>query len=319
MSESDTGAETGEKKKSLFRRMKEGLARSTRNLSDGITGIFTKRKLDAATLDELEELLIAADLGLDAAAAIAEAVGKDRHDKEITPEEIRRVVADEIAQALKPVERPLAIDTTKKPFVILMTGVNGAGKTTTIGKIGAKLKAEGKSVMLAAGDTFRAAAVEQLKVWGSRIGAPVCATKIGGDAAGLAYEALARAKDEGTDVLMIDTAGRLQNKADLMAELEKVIRVMRKLDPEAPHAALLVLDATTGQNAVNQVEIFGKVAGITGLVVTKLDGTARGGILVAIARKFGLPVHMIGVGEGIDDLQDFSAEAYAKAITGAAA
>lgn len=317
MSETDT--ETGEKKKSLFQRMKEGLTRSTKSLSDGVTGIFTKRKLDAATLEELEELLISADLGLDAAAAVTEAVGKDRYDKEVSPEEIRVILAGEIAKVLKPVEQPLAIDTTKKPFVILMAGVNGAGKTTTIGKIGAKLKAEGKSVMLAAGDTFRAAAVEQLKIWGSRIGAPVCATKIGGDAAGLAYEALARAKEEGTDVLMIDTAGRLQNKADLMAELEKVIRVMRKLDPEAPHAALLVLDATTGQNAVNQVEIFGKVAGITGLVVTKLDGTARGGILVAIARKFGLPVHMIGVGEGIDDLQDFSAEAYAKAITGAAA
>ncbi|MBX3445416.1 MAG: signal recognition particle-docking protein FtsY [Parvibaculaceae bacterium] len=317
MSETDT--ETGEKKKSLFQRMKEGLTRSTKSLSDGVTGIFTKRKLDAATLEELEELLISADLGLDAAAAVTEAVGKDRYDKEVSPEEIRVILAGEIAKVLKPVEQPLAIDTTKKPFVILMAGVNGAGKTTTIGKIGAKLKAEGKSVMLAAGDTFRAAAVEQLKIWGSRIGAPVCATKIGGDAAGLAYEALARAKDEGADVLMIDTAGRLQNKADLMAELEKVIRVMRKLDPEAPHAALLVLDATTGQNAVNQVEIFGKVAGITGLVVTKLDGTARGGILVAIARKFGLPVHMIGVGEGIDDLQDFSAEAYAKAITGAAA
>lgn len=309
--------ETGEKKKSLFQRMKEGLTRSTKSLSDGITGIFTKKKLDAATLEELEELLIAADLGLDAAAAVTEAVGRDRYDKEVSPEEIRNILASEIAKVLKPVERPLEIDATKKPFVLLMAGVNGAGKTTTIGKIGAKLKAEGKSVMLAAGDTFRAAAVEQLKVWGSRIGAPVCSTKVGGDAAGLAYEALARAKEEGTDVLMIDTAGRLQNKADLMAELEKVIRVMRKLDPEAPHAAILVLDATTGQNAVNQVEIFGKVAGITGLVVTKLDGTARGGILVAIARKFGLPVHMIGVGEGIDDLQTFSAEAYARAITGA--
>ncbi|MBX3508383.1 MAG: signal recognition particle-docking protein FtsY [Parvibaculum sp.] len=297
--------------------MKEGLTRSTKSLSDGITGIFTKKKLDAATLEELEELLISADLGLDAAAAMTEAVGRDRYDKEVSPEEIRNILASEIAKVLKPVEQPLEIDRAKKPFVILMAGVNGAGKTTTIGKIGAKLKAEGKSVMLAAGDTFRAAAVEQLKVWGARIGAPVCSTKIGGDAAGLAYEALARAKEEGTDVLMIDTAGRLQNKADLMAELEKVIRVMRKLDPEAPHAALLVLDATTGQNAVNQVEIFGKVAGITGLVVTKLDGTARGGILVAIARKFGLPVHMIGVGEGIDDLQTFNAEAYAKAITGA--
>ncbi|MEX0839811.1 MAG: signal recognition particle receptor subunit alpha, partial [Parvibaculum sp.] len=208
MSEGETNIETGEKKKSLFQRMKEGLSRSTKNLSDGITGIFTKRKLDAATLEELEELLIAADLGLDASAAIAEAVGKDRYDKEVGPEEIRHIVADEIAKVLKPVEKPLLIDATKKPFVILMAGVNGAGKTTTIGKIGAKLKGEGKSVMLAAGDTFRAAAVEQLKVWGSRIDAPVCATKIGGDAAGLAYEALARAKDEGTDVLMIDTAGR---------------------------------------------------------------------------------------------------------------
>ena len=316
---SGTDTETGEKKKSLFQRMKEGLTRSTKSLSDGITGIFTKKKLDAATLEELEELLIAADLGLDAAAAVTEAVGKDRYDKEVSPEEIRTILAGEIAKVLKPVEQPLTIDAAKRPFVILMAGVNGAGKTTTIGKIGARLKAEGKSVMLAAGDTFRAAAVEQLKVWGARIGAPVCSTKLGGDAAGLAYEALARAKEEGTDVLMIDTAGRLQNKAGLMAELEKVIRVMRKLDPEAPHAALLVLDATTGQNAVNQVEIFGKVAGITGLVVTKLDGTARGGILVAIARKFGLPVHMIGVGEGIDDLQTFSAEAYARAITGVAA
>lgn len=305
------------KKKSLFQRMKEGLTRSTKTISEGITGIFTKKKLDAATLEELEELLISADLGLDAAASVTEAVGRDRYNKEVSPEEIRAILAGEIAKVLKPVEKPFEIDPTKKPFVVLMAGVNGAGKTTTIGKIGAKLKAEGRSVMLAAGDTFRAAAVEQLKVWGERIGAPVCSTKVGGDAAGLAYEALARAREEGTDVLLIDTAGRLQNKADLMAELEKIIRVMRKLDPETPHAALLVLDATTGQNAVNQVEIFGKLAGITGLVMTKLDGTTRGGILVAIARKFGLPVHMIGVGEGIDDLQPFNAEAYAKAITGA--
>jgi len=317
VSESDTNTENGEKKKSIFRRMKEGLTRSTKNLSDGITGIFTKKKLDAATLEELEDLLISADLGLDAAASVTEAVGRDRYNKEVSPEEIREILAGEIAKVLKPVEKPFEIDPTKKPFVVLMAGVNGAGKTTTIGKIGAKLKAEGRSVMLAAGDTFRAAAVEQLKIWGERIGAPVCSTKVGGDAAGLAYEALARAREEGTDVLLIDTAGRLQNKADLMAELEKIIRVMRKLDPETPHAALLVLDATTGQNAVNQVEIFGKLAGITGLVMTKLDGTARGGILVAIARKFGLPVHMIGVGEGIDDLQPFNAEAYAKAITGA--
>jgi fused signal recognition particle receptor len=319
---SETGETAGEgqgveKKKSFFQRMKEGLARSTRNISDGITGIFTRKKLDRATLDELEELLIAADLGIDTAAAVAEAVGKDRYDKEVTPEEIRAIVASEIAKVLAPVAKPFAIDAAKKPFVVLMVGVNGAGKTTTAAKIAARAKRDGKSVMLAAGDTFRAAAVEQLKVWGERIGAPVVTTKVGGDAAGLAYEALARAKDEKTDLLLIDTAGRLQNKADLMAELEKIVRVIRKLDPEAPHATLLVLDATTGQNAVNQVEIFGKIANVSGLVMTKLDGTARGGILVAIARRFGLPVHLIGIGEGIDDLQPFEADAFARAITGA--
>ena len=198
-----------------------------------------------------------------------------------------------------------------------MVGVNGAGKTTTAAKIAARAQAEGKSVMLAAGDTFRAAAVEQLKVWGERLNVPVVSTKIGGDAAGLAYEALARAREEKTDLLLIDTAGRLQNKTDLMAELEKILRVIRKLDPDAPHATLLVLDATTGQNALNQVDIFGKVAGVTGIVMTKLDGTARGGILVAIAKRFGLPVHMIGIGEQIDDLQPFDAKAFARAITGA--
>lgn len=314
--------ETGEvqeqqKKRSLFQRMKEGLARSTRTISDGITGIFTKRKLDQATLDELEELLIAADLGVDTALAITEAVGRDRYNKEVTPEEIRTILADEITKVLAPVEKPFVIDASKKPFVVLMVGVNGAGKTTTAAKIAARAKRDGKSVMLAAGDTFRAAAVEQLKVWGERIGAPVVTTKVGGDAAGLTYEALARAKQEGTDLLLIDTAGRLQNKTDLMAELEKIVRVMRKLDPETPHATLLVLDATTGQNAVNQVEIFGKIANVTGLVMTKLDGTARGGILVAIASRFDLPVHMIGVGEQIDDLQTFEADAFARAITGA--
>lgn len=316
MSESD--AEIAQKKKSLLQRMKEGLSRSTKNISDGITGIFTKRKLDAQTLGELEDLLIGADLGIDTAASITKALAKDRFDKEIASDEIRAILAADIAGRLSDVAKPLVIDINRKPFVILMVGVNGAGKTTTIGKIGAKLRAEGKSVMLAAGDTFRAAAVEQLKIWGERINAPVCSTKVGGDAAGLAYEALARARAEGSDVLLIDTAGRLQNKTDLMAELEKVLRVIRKLDPEAPHATLLVLDATTGQNALNQVDIFSKTAGVTGLVMTKLDGTARGGILVAIAARFGLPVHMIGVGEGIDDLQTFDAEAYARAITGAA-
>lgn len=316
MSESDS--EIAQKKKSLLQRMKEGLSRSTKNLSDGITGIFTKRKLDTQTLGELEDLLISADLGIDTAASITRALARDRFDKEIASDEIRAILAADIAGRLRDVAKPLVIDASKKPFVILMIGVNGAGKTTTIGKIGAKLRAEGKSVMLAAGDTFRAAAVEQLKIWGERINAPVCSTKVGGDAAGLAYEALARARAEGTDVLMIDTAGRLQNKTDLMAELEKVLRVIRKLDPDAPHATLLVLDATTGQNALNQVDIFGKTAGVTGLVMTKLDGTARGGILVAIAARFGLPVHMIGVGEGIDDLQTFDADTYARAITGAA-
>tara|TARA_R110000868_G_scaffold37785_3_gene133218 strand:+ start:2173 stop:3147 length:975 start_codon:yes stop_codon:yes gene_type:complete len=306
-----------EKKRSLFQRMKEGLTRSSRNLSDGITGIFTKKKLDRTTLGELEDLLISADLGLEAAADIVAAVGKGRHDKEVTGEEIREIVADEIATVLTPVALPFTIDSTRRPFTVLMVGVNGAGKTTTAAKIAARAKADGKSVMLAAGDTFRAAAVEQLKVWGERLNVPVVSTKIGGDAAGLAYEALARARDEKTDLLLIDTAGRLQNKTDLMAELEKVLRVIRKLDPDAPHATLLVLDATTGQNALNQVEIFGKVAGVTGIVMTKLDGTARGGILVAIAKRFGLPVHMIGIGEQIDDLQPFDAKAFARAVTGA--
>jgi len=304
-------------KKSLFKRMKDGLTRSTRAMSDGVTGIFTKRKLDGETLQDLEDLLVTSDLGLDVAAEITEAVAKDRYDREVSPEEVRNILAEEVTRVLKPVEFPFRVEASKKPFITLVVGVNGAGKTTTIGKIASKTKAEGKSVMLAAGDTFRAAAIEQLAVWGERVGAPVVTTKVGGDSAGLAYEAVERAQKDGTDLLMIDTAGRLQNKTDLMAELEKVIRVIRKLDDTAPHATLLVLDATTGQNALNQVEVFTKIAGVTGLVMTKLDGTARGGILVAIARKYGLPVHMIGVGEGIDDLQDFSAEGFAKALTGA--
>ncbi len=317
MSETDDQSTDTPEKKSLFKRMKEGLTRSTRAMSDGVTGIFTKSKLDSETLQDLEDLLVTSDLGLDVSVEITEAVAKDRYDKEVSPEEVRNILASEVARVLTPVEYPFRIDAAKKPFITLVVGVNGAGKTTTIGKIASKAKAEGKSVMLAAGDTFRAAAIEQLSVWGERVGAPVIKTKVGGDAAGLAFEAVERATNEGTDLLMIDTAGRLQNKTDLMAELEKVIRVIRKLDETAPHATLLVLDATTGQNALNQVEVFTKMAGVTGLVMTKLDGTARGGILVAIARKFGLPVHMIGVGEGIDDLQDFSAEAFAKALTGA--
>jgi len=304
-------------KKSLFKRMKDGLTRSTRAMSDGVTGIFTNRKLDGETLQDLEDLLVTSDLGLDVAAEITEAVAKDRYDREVSPEEVRNILAEEVTRVLKPVEFPFRVEASKKPFITLVVGVNGAGKTTTIGKIASKTKAEGKSVMLAAGDTFRAAAIEQLTVWGERVGAPVVTTKVGGDSAGLASEAVERARKDGPDLLMIDTAGRLQNKPALMAELEKVIRVIRKLDETAPHATLLVIDATTGQNALNQVEVFTKIAGVTGLVMTKLDGTARGGILVAIARKYGLPVHMIGVGEGIDDLQDFSAEGFAKALTGA--
>ena len=305
-----------EKKTKFFTRMKEGLSRSTRAMSDGVTGIFTKRKLDTETLQDLEDLLVTSDLGLDASIEITQAVAKDRYNKEVSPQEVRQILSAEIAKTLNAVEKPFQTDSAKKPNIVLVVGVNGAGKTTTIGKLAAKTRAEGKSVMLAAGDTFRAAAIEQLGVWGERVGAPVVKTKVGGDAASLAFEAVERATAEGTDLLLIDTAGRLQNKTDLMAELEKVIRVIRKLDDTAPHQTLLVLDATTGQNALNQVDVFQKIAGVTGLVMTKLDGTARGGILVAIAHKFGLPVHMIGVGEGVDDLQDFSADNFAKAITG---
>ncbi|WP_279358219.1 signal recognition particle-docking protein FtsY [Methylobacterium indicum] len=303
-------------KRGWWSRLTGGLKRTSSALSDRVTGLFTKRKLDADTLEELEDALIQADFGLDTAARIAEAVGKGRYEKGIAPDEVRAILAAEVERALDPVALPLAIDTTKKPFVILMIGVNGAGKTTTIGKLTQKFRAQGHSVMLAAGDTFRAAAIEQLRVWGERTGAPVVARPQGSDAAGLAYDALQAARDAGTDILLIDTAGRLQNKAGLMAELEKVLRVIRKLDAEAPHAVLLVLDATVGQNALSQVEIFQKAAGVTGLVMTKLDGTARGGILVALAAKFGLPVHFIGVGEGVDDLEPFAARDFARAIAG---
>ncbi|MDP3319236.1 MAG: signal recognition particle-docking protein FtsY, partial [Bosea sp. (in: a-proteobacteria)] len=274
------------------------------------------RKLDAGTLEDLEDILIQADLGLATAARVAKAVGEGRYDRQIEPSEVKAILAREVEAILSPVAQPLVIDATKKPFVILMVGVNGSGKTTTIGKLAAKFRAEGRSVMLAAGDTFRAAAIEQLKVWGERTGAEVVSGNQGADASGLAFEALQKAKAAGTDVLLVDTAGRLQNKTGLMGELAKVVRVIRKLDPEAPHAALLVLDATVGQNALSQVEAFGDTAGVTGLVMTKLDGTARGGILVALAAKFGLPVHFIGVGEGVEDLEPFSARDFARAVSG---
>lgn len=303
-------------RQSWFSRLTSGLKRSSDNLTSSITSVFTKRKLDAATLDELEDVLIQADLGLETAMSITETLRRDRFDREVSDSEVRAVLATEVEKVLGPVALPLTIDTAQKPFIILMIGVNGSGKTTTIGKLAQKFAAEGKSVMLAAGDTFRAAAIEQLQVWGKRTGAPVISKPAGSDASGLAFDAVTQAKAEGRDVLIIDTAGRLQNRDELMNELEKVIRVIKKVEPSAPHATLLTLDATTGQNALKQVEIFGKRAGVTGLVMTKLDGTARGGILVAIAKKFGLPVHFIGVGEGVEDLEPFEAKDFARAIAG---
>ncbi|WP_018183001.1 signal recognition particle-docking protein FtsY [Kaistia granuli] len=305
-------------KQNWFQRLKAGLSRSSNAISDGIVSVFTKRKLDADTLEEFEDVLIQADLGLTTSSAIIEALKKGRFGKEIDGNEVKAILAEEVSKVLTPVAKPLVIDPARKPHVILVVGVNGTGKTTTIGKLSAKLRSEGRSVMLAAGDTFRAAAVEQLKIWAQRTGSSIVARAIGADAAGLAFDALKDAQAAGTDVLMIDTAGRLQNRTELMAELEKVIRVIKKQDPTAPHSVLLTLDATTGQNALQQVEIFGRVAGVTGLVMTKLDGTARGGILVAIAAKYGLPIHFIGVGEGVDDLEPFAADDFARAIAGIA-
>jgi fused signal recognition particle receptor len=299
-----------------WRRLSSGLARTSASLGEAIGDLVRKRKLDATTLGELEDALIRADLGVDAAARIADAVGQGRYDKAIAADEVKAILAAEVEKVLAPVARPLVVDANAKPFVLLVAGVNGSGKTTTIGKLAAKFRAEGRAVLLAAGDTFRAAAIDQLKVWGARTHAPVIAREPGADAAGVAFEALERAKAQGADVLIVDTAGRLQNKAALMDELEKIVRVMRKLDPSAPHAVLLVLDATVGQNALAQVEAFRATAGVTGLAMTKLDGTARGGILVAIAERFGLPVHFIGVGEGVDDLEPFAARDFARAIAG---
>ncbi|WAC28673.1 signal recognition particle-docking protein FtsY [Ancylobacter sp. SL191] len=300
----------------FWKRLTQGLTRTASSLSTGITDLFTKRKLDATTLEDLEDILIRADLGVETSARIAEAVGKGRYEKGIDPEEVRALVAAEIEAVLTPIATPLSFETTSKPFVLLMVGVNGSGKTTTIGKLASTLRAQGKKVVLAAGDTFRAAAIEQLKVWADRTGATIVSREPGADAAGVAFDGLAKARADGADVLIIDTAGRLQNRAELMAELEKVVRVIKKQEPGAPHAVVLTLDATVGQNALSQVEAFTRVAGVTGLVMTKLDGTARGGILVAIAAKHRLPVHLIGVGEGIDDLQPFAARDFARAIVG---
>ncbi|HXV24142.1 MAG TPA: signal recognition particle-docking protein FtsY [Alphaproteobacteria bacterium] len=301
-------------KRGWFGRLRHGLSRSSGRLADGIAGIFTRRKLDQEMLDELEELLIQADLGAGTAARLVQEFGRTRFGREVTPEEVRAALASEIAEILEPVAQPLT--PSGAPAVVLVVGVNGSGKTTTIGKLAKLWREEGKRVMLAAGDTFRAAAVEQLQIWGERVGAPVVAKGAGADPAGLAYEALERARAEAIDILIIDTAGRLHTKANLMEELKKVIRVLRKLDPTAPHHCLLVLDATTGQNALAQVETFKEMVEVTGLIVTKLDGTAKGGVLIAIADKFKLPVHAIGVGEGADDLRPFSAQAFARGLMG---
>ena len=304
-----------EASESWWRRLAGGLKRSSTALS-AISDLVTKRKLDDATLAEIHDALIRADLGLDTAGRITTALGEGRHDAAISPDEVKAVVAAEIEKALAPVAQPLAIDTAKKPFVILVAGVNGSGKTTTIGKLAANFRDQGYSVMLAAGDTFRAAAIDQLKIWSQRSGAAFIAAAAGADAAGLAFDAIAAAKARGTDILLVDTAGRLQNRAELMDELQKIVRVMKKVDASAPHAVLLVLDATVGQNALSQVEIFNKAVGVTGLAMTKLDGTARGGILVAIAAKFAVPVHFIGIGEGVQDLAPFTARDFGRAIAG---
>ena len=299
-----------------LKRLAAGLKRSSSKLGDGIAGIFTKRKLDAATLGELEELLIASDLGPATAKALTQTIAKDRFEKDIAENEIREALATEIAAVLAPVAKPLVPSPANRPHVVLVVGVNGSGKTTTIGKLSKLLRGEGRKVMLVAGDTFRAAAVEQLKIWGERTGSPVVTGAPNADAAGLAFGALEQARRDGIDVLLIDTAGRLHNKADLMAELQKMIRVLRKLEPTAPHDVLLVLDAGIGQNALQQIEAFKEMVSVTGLVLTKLDGTARGGVLVALAERFKLPVHAIGVGETADDLRPFSADAFARALLG---
>jgi fused signal recognition particle receptor len=302
-----------------FSRLKAGLSKSSAKLGDGIAGIFKGgRKLDAASIGDLEELLIQADLGPATAAKLAGALQQRRFEREVSGDEVRTALAEEIAAILAPVAKPLVLNGAAKPHVVLVVGVNGSGKTTTIGKLAQQLRAEKKRVTLAAGDTFRAAAIDQLKIWGERTGCPVTAKQPGADAAGLAFEALEQAKARGDDALLIDTAGRLQNKAELMAELTKIVRVLKKLDPSAPHTVLLVLDANIGQNAHAQVDVFKSVAGVTGLAVTKLDGTAKGGVVVALAERFGLPVHAIGVGEAADDLRPFDPQDFARTLVGLA-
>lgn len=303
---------------SWFERIKQGLSRTAAPLVSGIGGLLTKKKLDRETLNEIEDLLIMADVGTKTAGALTAELAKEKFDKEVDSEEVRSFFADKIAAKLEPYAQELKIDPDKKPFVILMAGVNGAGKTTTIGKLAHQYKQRGLKVRLAAADTFRAAAVEQLKVWGERTGCPVVSRPTGSDAAGLVFDALAEARKNDDDILFIDTAGRLQNKSELMEELQKIIRIIKKQIPDAPHACLQVLDATVGQNAHSQVKIFSEMIPVTGLVLTKLDGTAKGGVTIALTDEFKLPVHLIGVGEQITDLQPFKAQDYARSLMGLA-
>jgi fused signal recognition particle receptor len=299
-----------------FGRLRAGLSRSSTRLTEGINTIFLRRRLDDAALGELEELLIASDMGMGLAEEVVAALRRSRFNQEVSPEEVRAALAEEVIRLVERVQRPLRVDPAKKPFVVLVVGVNGSGKTTTIGKLAKQYRDSGHSVILAAGDTFRAAAVEQLQIWGERADCPVLTRPTGSDAAGLAFDALAKAREERADLLLIDTAGRLHNKADLMAELQKIVRVLKKVDAEAPHAVLLVLDATVGQNAHAQAEIFRRMVGVTGIVMTKLDGTAKGGVLVSLAEKYAIPIHAIGIGESAEDLRPFEARAYARSLVG---
>lgn len=310
--------DTGEDQSGWLARIKRGLGRSASTLSGGIAGVLSKRRLDEETLEALEELLITSDLGVSLASRMTTELARTRLDKKTTPEEVREILANEVTNLLSGVAVPFSVDPIHKPHVVLVVGVNGTGKTTTVGKLAHVLRQQGRSTLIAAGDTFRAAAIEQLQVWGERSGAEVIAREPGADAAGLAYDALERARSEHAEVLLIDTAGRLHNKSDLMAELAKIVRVISKVDPSAPHSVLLVLDATTGQNALRQVEVFQEICNVTGIVMTKLDGTARGGVLVAVAERFGLPIHAIGVGEGVEDLRSFEAKSFAQALVGLA-
>ena len=297
-------------------RLRAGLQKSSSRLSQGIGGIFTGMRLDDAALEALEELLIEADLGVGPAARLTANLAEARFDKTVSAADVRAALAADIAKSLEAVARPLAIESSHRPHVVLVVGVNGTGKTTTIAKLAKQFTDEGRKTVLAAGDTFRAAAIEQLQAWGERTGCDVVSRPQGADPAAVAYDALAQAREAGADVLLVDTAGRLHNKADLMAELQKIIRVMRKLEPATPHDCVLVLDATIGQNAHAQVETFKELTAVTGLIVTKLDGTARGGVVVALAERFGLPIHAVGVGESADDLRPFAPAEFAAGLLG---